>query len=134
MAKKRNSENEVNAPRPFGLHYVPKERRIQPDYSKGVYVGKVSEIPPGRSKQILLAHFNIAVFNVDGNFHAIKDACPHAEYPLYKGTLEGFVVQCANHNWKFDLRTGACVKGQPDVAVKKFEVEIRNENEIWLKL
>lgn len=133
MTKKRTPDNEVNFPKPFGVHYVPKDRRIQPDYSKGVYVGKISDIPPGRSRQVLLSHFNVAVFNVEGIFFAIKDACPHAEYPLYKGTLEGSVVQCANHNWKFDLRTGSCVKGNPDVTVRTFEVEIRND-EVWLKL
>ncbi|MBI4373592.1 MAG: Rieske 2Fe-2S domain-containing protein [Deltaproteobacteria bacterium] len=131
MPKKK--EDDVNKPRPFGVHYVSREKRIQPDYSKGVYVGKLGETPPGCSKQILLENFNVAVFNVDGQFYAVKDACPHADYPLYKGTLEGSVVQCANHNWKFDLKSGNCVKGAADVTVRTFEVEIRGD-EVWLKI
>jgi len=75
----------------------------------------------------------VAVFNIDGKFYAIKDACPHADYPLYRGTLNGTIVQCANHNWQFDLRDGRCHKGDLEVVVRTFRVEVRGD-ELWLHL
>lgn len=132
MTRDKNSKDRPDAPRPFGVDYVPKPKRVLPKAGHA-YVGRLSEIPPGRAKAIDLDKFKVAVFNVEGKFYAIKDACPHAEYPLVKGTLQGEVVQCANHNWQFNVRTGQCVRGEPDTVVRRFAVELRGD-EIWIKI
>jgi len=48
----------------------------------------------------------LAVYNVDGQIFATFAYCPHEGGPLVGGTLEGFVVTCPLHQWKFDVRTG----------------------------
>lgn len=125
-------EKEIYAPKPFGVDYVPHTRRIKPKKGEPVFVGLVSEIPPGRAKSVALEKFKVAVFNVDGKFCAIKDACPHAEYPLVKGTLRGEVVSCSSHNWQFNVRTGECLRGDPELRIRQFEVEVRGD-EVWVK-
>lgn len=129
MSRPPNS-NRPNSPRPFGVDYVPKKRRHKSE-GRGVFVGKVSDIPPGQSKQVCLEQVTVAVFNVDGRFFAIKDACPHADYPLYRGKLDGDVVICASHNWQFNVQTGQCLRGNTDIQIRTFPIEIRGD-EIWL--
>lgn len=58
----------------------------------------------------------IAVFNVEGQFYAIDNDCPHRQGPLARGRLEGATIRCPMHGWLFDLRTGACLN-QPQQAV-----------------
>lgn len=116
---------------PFGVEYVPLRQRARIVDGKA-YVGKIEEIPPGKAKAIVLEKFRIAVFNVDGHFYAVKDACPHAEYPLSKGVVEGGEVTCASHNWKFDLKTGKCLRGG-DLSIRTFEV-VLDGDEIWVKV
>lgn len=116
---------------PFGVEYVPKRQRAKIVNGKA-YVGKIAEIPPGKAKAIVLEKFRIAVFNVDGHFYAVKDACPHAEYPLSKGVVEGEEVTCASHNWKFDLKTGKCLRGG-DLSIRTFEVVLDGED-VWVKV
>ena len=72
-----------------------------------VTVAKVSEIPPGASTVITLNRKDIAVFNVDGTFHAIDDCCPHAGASLAGGYVEAGVVTCPWHAWRFRLSDGA---------------------------
>jgi nitrite reductase/ring-hydroxylating ferredoxin subunit len=50
-----------------------------------------------------------------GDIHALDNRCPHEGYPLAQGTLSGTALTCCWHNWKFDVRDGACTLGGEDV-------------------
>ncbi len=121
----------------FGVDYVPKKKRAQIVDGR-VYGGKISEFIPGKAKAIPLDRFTIALFRVEDEFYAIKDACPHADYPLSKSQLiSKYVVMCTSHNWQFDIRDGHCVKigkcghSIPDLQVRTFPVEIK-EDSVWV--
>ncbi len=49
---------------------------------------------------------SIALFNIDGQFYAIADSCPHQGASLSGGQLQGRVVQCCAHGLRFDLVSG----------------------------
>jgi nitrite reductase/ring-hydroxylating ferredoxin subunit len=65
----------------------------------------------------------LAVFNVDGAFHAIDNTCIHRGGPLGEGDLEGSVVTCPWHGWQYDVITGACV-ANPAATVERYEVKV----------
>ncbi len=77
-----------------------------------VPVGSTADIPPGHAKACVVGDREVAVFNVDGSFHAIENACPHQGGPLAEGWLEGGVVTCPWHAWCFDVRTGKMPLGE----------------------
>ncbi len=123
----------------FGVDYVPKKNRAEIVDGR-VSGGKISELPSGKAKAIPLDRFTIALFRVEDEFYAIKDACPHADYPLSKSRLiSRYTVMCSSHNWQFDIRDGHCVKighcgpKTPDLAVRSFPVEIVGD-EIWVRV
>ena len=72
---------------------------------------RTSDIPPGESARVIL-DVPIAIFNIDGEFHAIDDTCSHQEASLSDGWLEGFLVECPLHSSCFDVRDGK-VHGLP---------------------
>ena len=71
-----------------------------------VEVARVDQIPPGTSKFVRIADTDIALFNVDGNIYAIADTCAHQGSSLAQGRLEGKVVTCRSHGWRYDVTTG----------------------------
>ena len=84
----------------------------------------VSEIVPGTGKTVLVEGKNIALFNMNGNFHAIDNTCPHRQGPLGEGGLDGAIVTCPWHGWRFDITSGAClVNPQAKVAAYPTKVE-----------
>ncbi len=87
---------------------------------------KLSEIVPGAGKLVTANGKPIALFNIDGSFHAIDNACPHRQGPLFRGRIEGSSVRCPMHGWLFDLRTGACVN-QPQHKVGCYPVRVEND-------
>ena len=80
-----------------------------------ICVAKADEIPAGQGRTVEVEGKKIAVFNIDGNLHAIDDTCVHRGGPLGQGHLEEGVVTCPWHNWRFDWRLrrpGGMLPGQ----------------------
>ncbi len=69
-------------------------------------VAKTTEIPEGGAACFGVGAENIAIFEIDGAFHAIADECSHEDGPLSEGDIEGFEVECPWHMARFDVRTG----------------------------
>lgn len=80
----------------------------------------------GVSVEVKGLKYKIAIFNVNGQFYAVKDPCPHAGHPLSNGHIIQNVLSCPGHNWQFNLETGKCIKGDKEIVLKMFE--IRSEN------
>ena len=71
-----------------------------------VQVAKTSDCPPGKSLEVVAGDRVCALFNVEGEYHALDGVCPHQGGPLGKGCLEGTIVTCPWHGWQFDVCTG----------------------------
>jgi nitrite reductase (NADH) small subunit len=85
--------------------------------------GPVEDIPPGRSKVVHINNRAIALFNVDGQYFAIHNICPHEGGPLGEGRVKGFVVSCPWHDLAFDIRNGQGTDGG-GYCVGSYEVRV----------
>jgi nitrite reductase/ring-hydroxylating ferredoxin subunit len=74
----------------------------------------------------------VALFNVEGSIFALDNACPHRGGPLGQGELDGCVVACPWHAWRWDVRTGANVNN-PAVAVRCFAVAVE-DGQVFVEL
>lgn len=81
-----------------------------------------SDVAPGTGTTIEVGGRKIAVFNVDGAFHAIDDECPHRGGPLGEGELDGCLVMCPWHAWQFDVTSGESVTD--DLVVGHYETRV----------
>lgn len=77
----------------------------------------------GRGFRVREGERDLAVFRVDGVYHAIDNQCPHMGGPLANGFCDGQFVYCPWHDWGFDVTTGESV-GFPVVAVGYHRVEV----------
>jgi len=48
----------------------------------------------------------VLLINIEQGFHAYDASCPHQAHSLCEGSLDGHVLTCPAHEWKFDVRTG----------------------------
>jgi nitrite reductase (NADH) small subunit len=72
-----------------------------------VRVAAASEVPPGEGRVVEACGRTLALFNVDGAYHAIDNTCPHRGGPLGDGDLDGPIVSCPWHGWRWDVTSGA---------------------------
>jgi nitrite reductase (NADH) small subunit len=88
---------------------------------------KKDEIPPGTIREYQLDGKNIALANVAGNLFAINNVCLHRGGPLGEGELEGQIVVCPWHGWKYDVTSGKLTTN-PAVGVQCYAVEVRGDD------
>lgn len=91
--------------------------------SEFVEVAQLDQIPPGGSSFAQVGDKRIALFNVDGQIHAIDDKCAHAGQSLAHGKLSGKVVTCRAHGWRYDVTTGNLTT-VPDFGVASYPVQV----------
>ena len=72
-----------------------------------VRVAQVSDVPEGEARVVEAAGRSLALFNVGGTFYALDNDCAHRGGPLGEGDLEGRIVVCPWHAWRWDVTTGA---------------------------
>ncbi len=89
-----------------------------------INVGSPEELRLGRCASIQLPDGGeLALFNVDGEFHATENFCPHKGAPLTEGTLSGHIIECQWHGWQFDVRSGECLTARAKLEVYPVTVE-----------
>ncbi len=85
-------------------------------------VARTAEIPPGGRKLVTVRGREIGIFNLDGEFFALFNRCPHQGAALCSGEIvsrlesalpgdyrlsrPGEMLRCPWHCWEFDIRTG----------------------------
>ena len=67
-----------------------------------VKVAIMNEIAPGQARLVNIKGKEIALFNIEGTFFALENACPHEEGPLAEGEIEGHEVTCPWHSLATD--------------------------------
>src|SRR5262245_1569387 len=72
----------------------------------------------------------LVVRDADGTLHAMDGTCPHEDFPLVYGDLNGVVLTCANHMWSFDVTTGEGIS-TPGCRLARYRVEVR-DNEVYV--
>src|SRR5262245_65131578 len=76
-----------------------------------VEVLREEELPAGSGTSVTVAGKDIALFNVDGSIYAIDDSCLHQGSSLGSSKLEGKIVTCRAHGWRYDVTTGSTAHG-----------------------
>ena len=71
-----------------------------------VEVARLDQIPLGTGTVVTVSDKNIALFNVDGTIYAMEDSCLHQGLSLGSSKLEGKIVTCRGHGWRYDVTTG----------------------------
>ena len=90
-----------------------------------IRICSLNELAPGTCREVVAGTRLVALFNVDGQVHALDGVCPHQGGPLGKGKLCGAVVTCPWHGWQFDVRTG---QHQISPAIRQPTIPVRVEN------
>ena len=102
-------------------------------------VGTVEEIPPGGRKIVKLEGREVGIFNVGGEYFALKNVCPHQGARVCLGKVVGTtlpsavyeyqygrageILRCPWHGWEYEIRTGQALI-DPKVRVVTYPVVV----------
>lgn len=82
----------------------------------------------------------IVIFNLEGEYYALLDRCPHQSAELSCGITAGInisdgpgraecvrsgeFIRCPWHGWEFDIRTGQSWCAPDSIKVRQFDVKV----------
>jgi 3-phenylpropionate/trans-cinnamate dioxygenase ferredoxin subunit len=95
---------------------------------KYIRIAKTHEIPKNKMRVFRVEGYEILVVNVEGEFYAFENRCPHMGYPLYLGSLEGKVLTCGFHYAKFNVSTGRPLGPVTQEPLRMFKVKIQSSS------
>jgi toluene monooxygenase system ferredoxin subunit len=88
----------------------------------------LGDLPAGSMAAFYVDDWEVIVVHDDaGQLHAIDGICPHEDFPLIYGDLDGTILTCANHLWSFDVTTGRGVN-PPSCRLSKYVVEVDGDD------
>ncbi len=86
-------------------------------------VATLSDLPEGSTRMVKVDGQRVCLVRTSSGVHALDHACPHEGYGLTQGALDGELLTCAWHNWKFRVTDGACVLGEEGVQVHDVDID-----------
>jgi nitrite reductase/ring-hydroxylating ferredoxin subunit len=105
-------------------------------------VAKTSDIAVNDRLIVEVAGREIGIYNVDGQFYAMLNRCPHLGGPLcrggvvtevfasepgaVKGNQSKVFVTCPWHNWEFDIRTGQSYWNPIGLRARNYRVSVEH--------
>jgi nitrite reductase/ring-hydroxylating ferredoxin subunit len=94
--------------------------------STRVELCKANDVAAGTALRVEAGGVVVAVFNIEGQFYVIDDACTHGPGSLSEGYIDGDVVECNFHNGQFDIKTGEVVSPPCMIPVKTYPTKIED--------
>jgi 3-phenylpropionate/trans-cinnamate dioxygenase ferredoxin subunit len=97
-----------------------------------IAAGPAKDLPPGGRKLVFVpGGETVLLLNVEGEFYALENSCPHAGASMASGPCQGHEIACPAHGLKFDIRHGQCT-ASPRLLIPLYEVLIL-EDRLWLR-
>ena len=87
---------------------------------------QADEVAEGTALKVEKEGLTFAVFNVDGEYYVLDDACTHGPGSLSEGYIEGDVVECNFHNGQFNIRTGEVVLPPCMIPMKTYPATVED--------
>ncbi len=102
---------------------------VETDSEGFIRAGTLADLPPGAKKRVYLGTEAVALFNVDGAFHAVSDRCSHGRASLSEGRVDpdSCILECPWHGGKFELASGAPAGGPPQRGIRVFRAKVEGE-------
>jgi len=92
--------------------------------SRWLDIANVYYFTPGNRRVLDVKGVAVAVFNIEGEYYAIRDACPTDGGELLNGVLSGYEIVCPRHGEHFSVKTGAMAGRTAGEKLEVFPVRV----------
>ncbi len=98
------------------------------------YVAALEEnaIEEGKMKLVRIQGTPVLFIKQNGKIYVIDDRCPHMGCKFSGGTLDGNVLVCPCHYWRFNLETGE-YEDQPAYKLVTYPFKVK-AGKIWVNI
>jgi len=91
------------------------------------YTLALADFPDGQGTPATVGGRRLAIFHLGERVFAIDNVCSHNRSPLAGGIVSGTIVTCRTHRARFNLETGAAIRGPARKPVRTYPVTIAGD-------
>ncbi len=84
-----------------------------------------SKVQDGAYVPVYPKGVGVLLVRAGGGLFAIANKCAHMACPLEGGKLEGDVITCPCHDWRFDVRSGQFLDA-PELRIDTFATKVED--------
>ena len=92
-----------------------------------VIAGARSKLPKTGIQAVYPKGVATLLIRRDDELYAVANRCAHMSCPLEAGRLDGYILECPCHDWRFDIRDGRFVEA-PELAIPTYAVRIEGDD------
>ena len=96
-------------------------------------VATLDQIPEGHALAVELEGHKVAIFNVEGELHAVESTCAKHGAPMEKSPVAGDTVYCPWHGATFDIDTATCSEFPDEQLAATYEVVLEGD-QVFLRI
>lgn len=98
-------------------------------------LAKLIDLGDGYTREFKIDSLQLLLIQRGGERYLIEARCPHRDHPLDAATIEGGVIQCALHQYRFAIADGRLLRAteEPCRGLRVFELVYRG-NEVGVML
>lgn len=89
-----------------------------------VPVARLEDLPRGTARHVKIGKNDLALVRAGDDVFALSNVCRHAFAPLAEGYVDGHVLICPWHGWRYDVRDGTT--DHPNADVRTYPVTVRD--------
>lgn len=90
-----------------------------------VFALNVGELKENTLELIEIKDRSVLLIKKEDKIYALSNKCKHMVCPLSTGALEGHILRCSCHGWRYDIKTGEYL-GSRDITLKVYDNMIKN--------
>jgi nitrite reductase/ring-hydroxylating ferredoxin subunit len=90
-----------------------------------IFVTDDNDLSKGNMMPVYPRGVHILLARIDGLVYALSGKCAHMACPLYTGTLEGDILTCPCHDWRYNIKTGVFLDA-PELLLENYQVKSEN--------
>lgn len=90
-----------------------------------IFVTDDNDLSEGSMMPVYPQGVHILLARVDGLAYALSGKCAHMACPLYTGTLEGGILTCPCHDWRYNIQTGVFLDA-PELILDSYQTKSEN--------
>ncbi|GEM_PF-828196 len=87
----------------------------------------INELPERTLNRFQVGNMQILVTKISGKIFCCENRCPHMDFPLHDGTLEGTTLTCRHHNAQFEISNGKNLCPPAYEPLTKIKVHVEGE-------
>lgn len=97
-----------------------------------IFAAEEDKLKKNLVKVVFLKGLPILLVKIAGQIYAVSNKCAHMACELGSGDLDGYIIKCPCHDWRFDVRTGRFLDAE-EIRIPTYESRL-SDGKIFVRI